>query len=75
MCSALVLLPKDQNTQTVYLSDVWCEYDKLSVKPRQGNGLGVFWNMALRGIFGVTGDWRKLRNEKLHDVSCSSDIK
>jgi hypothetical protein len=33
------------------------------------------YNVALREIFGVTGDWRKLRIVKLHDVSCSSDIK
>jgi hypothetical protein len=38
-------------------------------------GCGVMWNVALREIFGVTGDWGKLRNEKLHDASCSSDIK
>jgi hypothetical protein len=33
----------------------------------------VFENRVLKGIFGpkrdeVTGEWRKLRNEKLHDL-------
>jgi hypothetical protein len=35
--------------------------------------------MALRGIFGpkrdeVTGEWRKLHNEELHDVYSSPNI-
>jgi hypothetical protein len=34
----------------------------------------------LRRIFGpkreeMTGNWRKLRNEELHDLCCSSDIR
>jgi hypothetical protein len=41
--------------------------------------LRVFENRVLRGIFGakrdeVTGEWRKLRNEKLHDLYCSPNI-
>jgi len=36
-------------------------------------------NRVLRGIFGskrdeVTGEWRKLRNEKLNDLYCSPNI-
>jgi hypothetical protein len=39
----------------------------------------VFENRVLKRIFGpkrdgMTGGWRKLRNEKLHNLYCSSDI-
>jgi hypothetical protein len=39
----------------------------------------VFENRVLRGIFGpkrdeVTGDWRKLHNEELHNLYSSPDI-
>jgi hypothetical protein len=39
----------------------------------------VFENRVLRRIFGprrdeVTGEWRKLHNEKLHDLYCSANI-
>jgi hypothetical protein len=42
-------------------------------------GLRVFENRVLRGIFGpkrneVTGDWRKLYNEELHNLYSSSSI-
>jgi hypothetical protein len=41
--------------------------------------LRVFENGMLRGIFvskrdEVTGEWRKLHNDKLHDLDCSSNI-
>jgi hypothetical protein len=41
--------------------------------------LRVFENRVLRGILGpkrdeVTGDWRQLHNEELHDLYCSSNI-
>jgi hypothetical protein len=41
--------------------------------------LRVFENRVLRKIFGfkrgeVTGDWRRLRNEQLHDQSFSPNI-
>jgi hypothetical protein len=46
---------------------------------REESGLKVFENRALRGIFGpkrekVTGEWRKLHNEELNDLYCSSNI-
>jgi hypothetical protein len=42
-------------------------------------GLGVFENRVLRRIFGpkrdeVTGEWRKLHNEELHDLYSSPSI-
>jgi hypothetical protein len=41
--------------------------------------LRVFENRVLRGIFGprrdeLTGEWRKLHNEELHDLYSSSNI-
>jgi hypothetical protein len=42
-------------------------------------GLRVFENKMLRRIFGpkrdkVTGDWRKLHNDELHNVNSSQSI-
>jgi hypothetical protein len=44
-----------------------------------GNRLRVFESRVLRRIFGpkrdeVTGEWRKLHNEELHDLYCSPSI-
>jgi hypothetical protein len=41
--------------------------------------LGVFESRVLRGMFGpkrdeVTGEWKKLHNEKLNDLYCSPNI-
>jgi len=41
--------------------------------------MGVFENRVLRRIFGprrdeVTGEWRKLHNEELNDLYCSTNI-
>jgi hypothetical protein len=45
----------------------------------QENRLSVFENRVLRRIFGpkgdeVTGDWRKLHNEELHNFYSSASI-
>jgi hypothetical protein len=46
---------------------------------REKRRLRVFENRVLRRIFGhvrdgVTGDWRKLHNEELHDLYTSTNI-
>jgi hypothetical protein len=46
---------------------------------REDHTLGVFENRVKRRIFGpkrdeVTGEWRKLHNEKLNDLYSSSSI-
>jgi hypothetical protein len=50
-----------------------------SLTLREEHRLRVFENRALRRIFGpkwdeVTGGWRKLHNEKLHDLYSSLSI-
>jgi hypothetical protein len=55
----------------------WCETWSLTL--REEHRLGVFENRVLRRIFGprrdeVTGEWRKLHNEELHDLYSSQSI-
>jgi len=50
-----------------------------SLTMREERRLRVFENTVLRRIFGlksddVTGQWRKLHNEELTDLYCSSNI-
>jgi hypothetical protein len=50
-----------------------------SLTLKEEHGLRVFENRVLRRTFGpkrdeVTGDWRKLPNEKLHNLYSSSNI-
>jgi len=50
-----------------------------SLISREERRLRVFENRVLRRIFGpkrdeVTGEWRKLHNEELKDLYCSSGI-
>jgi hypothetical protein len=54
-----------------------CETWSLTL--REEHRLGAFENRVLRRIFGpkrgeVTGEWKKLRNEELHDLYSSSSI-
>jgi len=54
-------------------------YQIFSPTLREERRLMVFENGVLRRIFGlkrveVTGEWRKLRNEELNDIYCSSNI-
>jgi hypothetical protein len=55
-----------------------CETWSLTL--REEHRLRVFENRVLRRIFGgpkrdeVTGEWRKLHNEELHNLYSSSDI-
>jgi hypothetical protein len=50
-----------------------------SITEREEHRLGVFENRVLRRIFGpkrdeVTGEWRKLHNEELHNFYSSPNI-
>jgi hypothetical protein len=55
----------------------WCETWSLTL--REEHRMRVFQNRVLRRIFGptrdeVTGDWRKLHNEELHNLYSSPNI-
>jgi hypothetical protein len=56
-----------------YGSETWC------FTFREAHRLRVLESGELRGLFGskeevVTGEWRKLHNEQLHDLYCASDF-
>jgi hypothetical protein len=57
----------------IYGSETWL------LTLREERRLRVFENRVLRGIFGpkrneLTGEWRKLHIEELHDLYCSPTI-
>jgi hypothetical protein len=62
----------------VYLFYLWCK--TLSLTLRKEYALRLSENGVLRRIFGrkrdeVTGEWKKLHNEELHDLYSSQNIK
>jgi hypothetical protein len=57
----------------LYECETWC------LTLREEHKLRVFKNRVLSRIFGpkrddVTGEWRKLHNEELHDFYSSSSV-
>jgi hypothetical protein len=67
--------------KTIILSLVLYGCETWSLTLREEHTLRVFENRVLRRIFGpkrdeVTGDWRKLHNEELHNLySCPNVIR
>jgi hypothetical protein len=65
--------------RTIILPVVLYGCETWSVTLREEHRLRVFENRVLRGIFGpkreaVTGEWRKLHSEQLHNLYSSPDI-
>jgi hypothetical protein len=65
--------------RTIILPVVLYGCQTWSLTLREEHRLGVFKNRVLRRIFGpkrdeVTGEWRKLNNDELHDLYSSSSI-
>jgi hypothetical protein len=65
--------------KTIILPVVLYGCESWSLTLREENRLRVFENRVLRRIFGprrdeVTGEWRKLHNEELHNLYSSPDI-
>jgi hypothetical protein len=65
--------------KTIILPVVLYGCETWSVALREGHTLRVIENRVLRRIFGperdeVTGEWRKLHNEELHNLYSSPDI-
>ena len=65
--------------RTIILPLVLYGYETWSLTSREERRLRVFENRVLRRVFGprrddVTGEWRKLHNEELNDLYCSTNI-
>jgi hypothetical protein len=65
--------------RTIFLPVVLYGWETWSVTVREQHKLRVFENRVLRRIFGpkrvgVTGEWRKLHNEELHNLYSSPSI-
>ena len=59
--------------RTIILSFVLCGCETWSLTLREERRLRMFENRVLRRVFGpkrdeVTGEWRRLHNEKLNDL-------
>jgi hypothetical protein len=70
---------KLEYTKTIILPVVLCGCETWSLTLREEHRLRVFEKRVLRRIFGskrdeVTGDWRKLHNEELHNLYSSTSI-
>jgi hypothetical protein len=70
---------KVQIYKTIILPVLLCRCKTWSLTLTEGHRLGVFVNRVLRRTFGpkrdeVTGEWRKLHIEKLHNLYSSPDI-
>jgi hypothetical protein len=66
--------------KTIILPDVLYGYETWFLTLREEHRLRVFENRVLRRIFGpkrneVTGEWRKLNNEELHNLYSSPNIR
>jgi hypothetical protein len=80
--SFVVLLSKNVKVKihkTIILSVVLCGCETWSFTLREEHRLRVFENRVLRRIFGpmrdeVTGEWKKLHSEELHNLYTSPDI-
>jgi hypothetical protein len=76
------MLSKNMNIRiykTIILPVVLCGCQTWSLTLREEHRLRVFENRVLRRIFGpkrdeITGEWRKLHNEELHDLYSSPSI-
>jgi hypothetical protein len=76
------LLSKNIKTKiyrTIILPFVLYGCETWSLTLREEHRLRVFKNRVVRGIFGpkrdeVTGEWRRLHNQKLNDMYSSPDI-
>jgi hypothetical protein len=65
--------------KTIILPVVLYGHGTWFLKLREEHRLRMFVNRVLRGIFGpkrdeMTGEWRKLHNEELHDLYSSPSI-
>jgi hypothetical protein len=68
-----------ESRETIILPVVLYGCETWSLTLREEHRLRVFENRVLRRMFGpkrdeVTGEWRKLHNEELHNLFSSPDI-
>jgi hypothetical protein len=78
----ICMLSKNMNikiNRTIIIPVILYGCEILSLTLREERRLRVFENRVLRRVFGpkrceVTGEWRKLHNEELNDLYCSSNI-